>query len=159
MHWRVEDALKTKPVACKVHRHDSFPAPIHSPADFAAQLGYELERVTKTLLVRATTGDQYAVVVAPMGRKIDFREVAGRVGAKRVEVASAADLSTVTGYPEKGVSPLGLDKLAVFVDEGLFAFSTILVGAGEAGVEIEIAPSDLELLTSATRAPLAVVQR
>ena len=159
MHPKVEDALKNRPVAYKVHRHDAFPAPIHSPADFAVQLEYPLERITKTLLVRTTTGDRYAVVVAPMGRKIDFRAVAGHVGAKRVEVASAADLSSLTGYPEKGVSPLGLENLPVLLDEGLFTFPTILVGAGEAGVEIEIAPDALAHITSATRAPLAVVQR
>jgi prolyl-tRNA editing enzyme YbaK/EbsC (Cys-tRNA(Pro) deacylase) len=36
------------------------------------------------------------------------------------------------------------------VDEALMAFPTVLVGAGEAGVEIEIAPADLKLITWAT---------
>ena len=42
------------------------------------------------------------------------------------------------------------------MDDGLFDFPTILVGAGEAGVEIEIAPADLAAITGATRASLAM---
>jgi Cys-tRNA(Pro)/Cys-tRNA(Cys) deacylase len=137
-----------------VHRHDAFSEPIHSPADFAAVLGYELARITKTLLVRSTAGDTYALAVAPMGKKVDFRGLAELMGVKRVEVAPAADLASLAGYPEKGVSPLGVDKLPVFIDQGLFEFPTILVGAGEAGVEIEIAPADLAAITRANRASL-----
>jgi Cys-tRNA(Pro)/Cys-tRNA(Cys) deacylase len=89
-----------------------------------------------------------------MGKKVDFRELANVMGVKRVEVAPAADLANVAGYPERGVSPIGLGGLPVFMDEELFNFATILVGAGEAGVEIEIAPGDLEALTGAKRTRL-----
>ncbi len=156
MHAKVEAALHAHTVDYTVHRHDAFSAPIHSPADFAAELGYELPRITKTLLVRSTSGDAYAMVVAPMGKKIDFRGVANLLGVKRVEVASAADLAAFIGYPEKGVSPLGVKNVRIFMDESLFNFPTILAGAGEAGVEIEIAPADLAAITGATRASLAV---
>lgn len=130
--------------------------PIHSPADFAVALGYELARITKTLLVRATTGERYAIVVAPMGKKVDFRALANLLGVKRVEVAPASDLAARTGYPEKGVSPLGVTGVPVFIDEGLFAFATILVGAGVGGVEIEIDPNDLAAAANAERTPLSI---
>ena len=152
----MEQALRAHTVEYTVHRHGAFSAPIHSPADFAAELGYDLGRITKTLLVRSTAGDAHAIVVAPMGKKIDFRSVAGLLGVKRVEVASAADLTALTGFPERGVSPLGLKDLPIFMDEGLFAFPTILVGAGEAGVEIEISPGDVAAIASARRTVLAV---
>ena len=101
MHAKVEAALHAHTVDYTVHRHDAFSAPIHSPADFSAELGYELPRITKTLLVRSTSGDAYAMVVAPMGKKIDFRGVANLLGVKRVEVASAADLAEFVGYRRK----------------------------------------------------------
>ena len=156
MHAKVEEALRANSVEYRVHRHDAFSAPIHSPADFAAALGYDLGRITKTLLVRSMAGDMHALVVAPMGKKIDFRGVAGLLAVKRIEVASGADLISLTGYPEKGVSPLGVTNLRIFMDQGLFDFPTILIGAGEAGVEIEIRPADLAGITGAVRAPLAV---
>jgi Cys-tRNA(Pro)/Cys-tRNA(Cys) deacylase len=43
------------------------------------------------------------------------------------------------------------------MDEKLFDFATILVGAGEAGIEIEIAPGDLAAVTGARRANLGRV--
>jgi Cys-tRNA(Pro)/Cys-tRNA(Cys) deacylase len=156
VHAKVEEALQKNPVEYTIHRHDAFSAPIHSPADFAAALGYDLGRITKTLLVRSMARDIHALVVAPMGKKIDFRGVASLLGVKRVEVASGADLISLTGYPEKGVSPLGVTNLRIFIDQGLFDFPTILIGAGEAGVEIEIKPVDLAGITGAVRAPLAV---
>jgi Cys-tRNA(Pro)/Cys-tRNA(Cys) deacylase len=156
VHAKVEEALRKKPVEYTIHRHDALSAPIHSPADFAAALDYDLGRITKTLLVRSSVGDVHAMVVAPMGKKIDFRGVAGLLAVKRIEVASGADLISLTGYPEKGVSPLGVANLRIFMDQGLFDFPTILIGAGEAGVEIEIRPADLAGITGAIRAPLAV---
>jgi Cys-tRNA(Pro)/Cys-tRNA(Cys) deacylase len=157
VHAKIAEDLRKHAVDYTVHRHDAFSEPIHSPADFAGVLGYELGRITKTLLVLSTTGSEYAMVVAPMGKKVDFRELANAMGVKRVEVAPAADLANVAnvaGYPERGVSPIGVGGLPVFMDEELFNFATILVGAGEAGVEIEIAPGDLEAMTGAKRARL-----
>jgi Cys-tRNA(Pro)/Cys-tRNA(Cys) deacylase len=141
-----------------VHRHDSFPVPIHSPADFAAQLGYELGRITKTLLVRSTTGDLYAMVVSPMGRKIDFAAVARALGVKRVQIASPAELASLVGFPEKGVSPLGVEDLTVLLDDDLFRSDTILIGAGEPGVEIELSPADLAALTGGLRTALTIAE-
>jgi Cys-tRNA(Pro)/Cys-tRNA(Cys) deacylase len=157
VHPNIEQVLREHPVEYTVHRHEAFSAPIHSPADFAAELGYELGRITKTLLVRSTAGgDAHGLVVAPMGKKIDFRAVAGLLGVRRVEVAPASDLLSLTGYPEKGVSPLGVKNLRVFMDEALFQFQTILVGAGAVGVEIELRPADLAAITGAQRAALAI---
>ena len=155
MHPRVERALAQSQHAYKVHRHDSFPAPIRSPVDFAAQLGYELGRITKTLLIRSNTGDVHAMVVSSMGRKIEFASVARTLGVKRVQVASPAELDSVVGYPEKGVSPLGIENLKILLDDDLFRFETILIGAGEPGVEIELRPADLAALTNGLRVAVA----
>jgi Cys-tRNA(Pro)/Cys-tRNA(Cys) deacylase len=156
VHPRVSDALQRLQCPYKVHRHDALPLPVRSPADFAAQLGYDLGRITKSLLVRSTGADRYAVVVSPMGKKIDFGAVARLINVKRVEVASCLELANHTGYPEKGVSPLGVEQLPVFLDEMLFQFPTVLVGAGEVGVEVELSPDDLQRATGGTRAAVSV---
>ena len=108
MHANVEEALRTNSVEYTIHRHDAFSAPIHSPADFAAALGYDLGRITKTLLVRSMARDMHALVVAPMGKKVEFHGVAGLLAVKRIEVASGADLDYADRLSEKGVSPLGV---------------------------------------------------
>jgi Cys-tRNA(Pro)/Cys-tRNA(Cys) deacylase len=147
---KVSEVLQAHSGKYRVHRHSDFPQPIHTPADFAAQLGYPLERITKTLLVRSADG-RYAVLVASMGKKVDFKAVAGELESKRIEIAPASELLSLTGYPPNGVSPLGIENLPVLLEEGLFAFNTILVGAGEPGVEIEIDPKALLAITRARR--------
>ncbi|HXR75105.1 MAG TPA: YbaK/EbsC family protein [Bryobacteraceae bacterium] len=151
MHVKVSQALQPHPSGYRVYRHADFPQPIQSPAGFAAQLGYPLQRITKTLLVRSNDGRHHAVLVASMGTKLDFSVIARELESKRIEVAPASELLALTGYPQNGVSPLGIEDLPVFMEEGLFAFNTILVGAGEAGIEIEIDPKALLAITRARR--------
>lgn len=91
------------------------------------------------------------MLVASMGTKLDFSVIARELESKRIEVAPPSELLALTGYPQNGVSPLGIEDLPVFIEEGLFAFDTILVGAGEAGIEIEIDPKALLAITRARR--------
>ena len=150
MHPNVANALARHPVAFTERRHSDFPEPIQAPTDFARQLGYELARITKTLLVRSTAGAPFALAVASMGTRMQFSALANQLGVKRVETASTSELASLTDYPPNGVSPLGVEGIKVFVDSGLLNFSTILIGAGVAGVEIEIAPQDLIAAAGAT---------
>jgi Cys-tRNA(Pro)/Cys-tRNA(Cys) deacylase len=93
-----------------------------------------------------------------MGRKIDFAAVARALGVKRVQVASPSELASLVGFPEKGVSPLGVGDLKVLLDDDLFRSETILIGAGEPGLEIELSPADLAALTGGLRTALAAVE-
>jgi Cys-tRNA(Pro)/Cys-tRNA(Cys) deacylase len=152
MHPNVAAAVAAHQLQAKIHRHADLPQPVRTPSDFAAQIGYNLDRITKTLLVRG--GEMLALVVAPMGSKVDFSAVAARLDAKRVEVAPREELERVTHYPPNGVSPLGVAGVPVFIDDTLFDHATVLIGAGEAGVELEIAPEALARATNASRLAL-----
>jgi Cys-tRNA(Pro)/Cys-tRNA(Cys) deacylase len=151
VHAKVSRALEARAGKYSIHRHADFPQLIQTPADFAAQLNYPLQRIAKTLLVRSPNGRHHAVLVASMGTKVDFTAIARELESKRIEIAPASELLALTGYPQNGVSPLGIEDLPVFLEEGLFAFDTILVGAGQAGIEIEIDPKALLAITRARR--------
>jgi Cys-tRNA(Pro)/Cys-tRNA(Cys) deacylase len=149
VHPNVARVLAGGNIPFRVLRHADFPEPIDNPADFARQLGYDLARITKTLLVRSTDGPRFALIVAPMGFRVNFHALAAVITAKKVEIATPSELQTLTGYPRNGVSPLGVEHMDVFMDDTLLQFETILIGSGETAVEIEIAPCDLLSLTSA----------
>jgi Cys-tRNA(Pro)/Cys-tRNA(Cys) deacylase len=128
-------------------RHADFGSAINSPADFARALGYSPDRIAKTVLVanKSINSNQrgpsdYVAVVVPAQMRMNFVIVASMANWKGCEVARPDELAAVTQYPSKGVSPLGLGELSVYLDESLLAHSTIVVGAGEIGVEIEIDP-------------------
>lgn len=151
-HPKVFSLLGESGVDAKIHDHEAFATRISSPQDFADALGYSLRRITKTVFLRSkSSSERYAVAVCGMDRKLDFKAIAGSVEPpERMEVASADDLDRITGYPKHGVSPLGLPAgVEVLLDESLLDETTVLVGGGAAGVEIELDPSDLAAIAGA----------
>lgn len=150
IHERVQKHLDATEVPHQIRPHMNAGRKIRSPNDFAESLGYELGRVTKSVFCRSHTGSTYAVLVAPMDRRIKFKDAADILGCGRLELANADDLLNVTGYPKHGVSPFGLGpNVAVVVDRGLLGYMTVLVGGGAVGVEIEVDPSHLTQATNA----------
>jgi Cys-tRNA(Pro)/Cys-tRNA(Cys) deacylase len=150
MHPRVAETLERAGLPYRVYRHADFPDPIRSPADFARALDYAPGRIAKSLFFRCQPSRQYGILVCPTTQRADLRLLAQHIGCRRVQLAGPDELLAILDYPPTGVSPLGAGAVPVFMDEALMAFPTVLVGAGEAGVEIEIAPADLKLITEAT---------
>lgn len=150
MHINVKTTLETAKVPYKVYKHAELPGLIKSPADFSKAIGYSLDRITKSLFVRSVNKDKYAIVVCPMNRNINFDVIAKALSCPRVEVASKDELNIKVGYPPNGVSPIGAKDIPVFVEKSLLNYETLLLGAGEAGVEVEISPHHLVKLTTAT---------
>lgn len=151
LNKNVQAALGGIKADCKIHDHRTFSREIRNPQDFAAALGYPIQRIAKTLFLRSHDRQVYAVAVCPIDRRLNFQSIADAVGVNRVEVASSEDLQAKTGYPKNGVSPLGLDgHIAVVMDRLLLDYPTVLVGGGAAAIEIELSPSDLARISGAT---------
>ncbi|TSJ43398.1 YbaK/EbsC family protein [Mucilaginibacter corticis] len=151
MHANVSKVLNENGITFREIRHDSFSFAITSPMDFANALGYSLDRITKSVFLRSKSRDKYVMAVCSMSRKLNFAELATLAGAAKLEVAEKQELAELVGYPVNGVCSIGLSPaIQVFVDEALLTFPTILVGSGEAAVEIELSPADLAEISKAT---------
>ncbi len=150
IHGNIAKQLQQTGVDYKIHRHEDCDRPIGSPQDFAACLGYEINRITKTLFLTDSLGGSHAMIVCSSPAKVDFEQAARALNVKRLELGSRASLEKEVGYPPTGVSPLGVNGvLPILMDHKLQIFPTILVGGGAVGVEIEISPTDLAAITSA----------
>ena len=136
MHPNVLAALEQSQIAYRVHRHADFGVPIRRPQDFANALGYDIARITKTLLLRCTEQTAYVLAICSVPKKVNLALVAAHLECKRMELATPANLDELLGYPPTGVSPL--------------------IGAGVAGVELELAPHLLRDLTDAVVLPLTL---
>ncbi|KPH04695.1 hypothetical protein B5K08_23635 [Rhizobium leguminosarum bv. trifolii] len=137
----------------RLWRYSDFATPITSPSDLASAIGLPVGRVAKTMIVaeqqaddvmrRLDPGRHLCAVLLPSPAKIDMKAVAGTYGWKRAELAQKEQVLDLFGYPSGSVSPFGLQKIAVLIDTALFAYPTVVTGAGKFGVELEIDTSML----------------
>ena len=156
MHQKVRDILEQGEVSYKLHRHADLEQTIRSPKDFAAALGYDLERITKAVFLTSRKGDCHAIALCSMTHKLNLPAIAQALETNRMTMAKPDQLAEIIGYPPMGVSPIGVDPVPVFIDETLMELPTILIGAGEVGVEVEIEPTVLADLIKARTMSLSL---
>ncbi|MGW1881793.1 Cys-tRNA(Pro) deacylase [Streptomyces sp. NPDC001970] len=136
-----------------VHAYEHDPASASYGEEAAEALGVSPERVFKTLV--ADVDGELTVAVVPVAGQLDLKALAAAVGGKRAVMADPAAAERTTGYVRGGISPLGQRKrLRTVLDASASAHPTICVSAGRRGLEVELAPADLAMLTNAVLAPI-----
>lgn len=119
-------------------------------------VGMPCSQVFKTLCIR---GDKTGVIFAciPGDQELDLKALAKESGNKRTELVTLKEVLPLTGYIRGGVSPLGAKKAyPVFLDKTANEWDEISISAGQRGLQIVIAPLDLQ---SATKAKIALLTK
>ena len=120
----------------------------------AAQLGEDLDRVFKTLVLRGDRTGLF-VCVMPGSLEVDLKVAARISGNKSCEMIHVKELLPSTGYIRGGCSPIGMKKpLPTFLHESALLYDTIYISAGVRGLQLRLAPDDLIRLTGAGIYPL-----
>jgi Cys-tRNA(Pro)/Cys-tRNA(Cys) deacylase len=140
--------LNSSGVNHRVVRHADLGTPIHSPADVAGALRYDVGRITKALLLKSSEHRAFLIAVLRADGRADLRVLADRVGATRCSMATREEVERALGLPFHGVSPLAARNLPVFLYTALRQCQTVLVGGGSPGVEVEVSPHDLARLSA-----------
>jgi Cys-tRNA(Pro)/Cys-tRNA(Cys) deacylase len=147
-------ALTRAGIPFTVHPYDHDPNARSYGLEAAEALGIPYERVFKTLV--AQVDNDLAVAIVPVDTQLDLKALAGATGGKRAAMAEVAVSERTTGYVAGGISPLGQRRrLPTVLDATALHHKTIFVSGGRRGLDVEVAPSDLVRLTSATIAPIA----
>ncbi|QBY05480.1 Cys-tRNA(Pro) deacylase [Thalassotalea sp. HSM 43] len=120
------------------------------------KLGVNASQVFKTLVL-TLTDERLVVAVIPVQAKLNVKAVAKIFSVKKAKMAEPMVVQRSTGYILGGVSPLGQKKaLATLIDSSAEQHECIFVSAGQRGLEIELASTDLCKYTNARYADLAL---
>ena len=141
-------------VVFTVHEYRHDPRSDSYGKEAADALGLAAEQVFKTLI--AEVDGNLVVAVVPVAGSLDLKALAAAAGGRKAAMAKIPDAERATGYVVGGISPLGQKKrLPVFVDVSALTYPTVHVSAGKRGLEIELAPHDLLMLTDGQAAAIA----
>ena len=149
-------ALAAAGVPFTLHPYSHDPSAPSYGLEAAQVLGIDPARVFKTLMVEID--GRLAVGVVPVSGSLDLKAIAAALGSKKAAMANPAAAERRTGYVLGGISPLGqrLPSPTV-IDDTALGLDTILVSGGRRGLDVELAPGDLVLLTKAITAPISTV--
>jgi len=112
------------------------------------------EATFKTLVTR---GDKTGVILAcvPGDAELDFKKLAAATGDKKVEMVAVKEIQSLTGYIRGGVSPLGSKKkYPLYLDRSALDHERVSVSAGRRGLQMILAPEDLQRAANAIIADL-----
>lgn len=148
------NAVKKKKIPYTLHQYAHDPANNSYGKEAVEKLGLPEARVFKTLVVQLDNG-KLVVAVIPVSSMLSMKELAKTAGTKKAMMADKKAVEKATGYVLGGVSPLGQKKrLSTIIDCSAEEFPTIYVSAGRRGLDIELKPTDLADLTTATFAKI-----
>lgn len=109
----------------------------------AEQLGEEIGRVFKTLVLRGDRNGIFVCVI-PGDMEVDLKAAAKISGNKSAEMIAMKELLPTTGYIRGGCSPIGMKKhFPTYFHATAFDYDFIYVSAGMRGLQIKIAPQSL----------------
>ena len=115
----------------------------------ANKVGMPPEAVFKTLVAR---GDKSGILMALVAAnaELDLKKIAMVSGNKKIELVAVKELFALTGYVRGGCSPLGAKKkFPVWIDETAILSERISISAGQRGLQLILAPEDLQKATEA----------
>ncbi|WP_434950596.1 Cys-tRNA(Pro) deacylase [Shewanella sp. HL-SH4] len=148
------DLVKKHRLPFTVHEylHDS--NAVSYGLEAAEKLQVKAELVFKTLVVE-TDSHKLAVAILPVSQQLNFKKMAKTLKVKKVHMADSALVERTTGYVLGGVSPLGQKKrLATVIDQSAELLPQLYFSAGKRGLELQMSPTDLQALLSASIADI-----
>lgn len=130
--------------------------------DLAQTLGHKLEKIGKTLLVKADIpelkkkGKNYFVVVLPASYRVDLKKVEKFLKAKKAEIVPEKIFKKL-GIKPGALVPFGsLHKFEVLLDKSLLKAEKVLLNAGSYTESLRMKAKDLHKLENAVVAAIGM---
>lgn len=109
----------------------------------AASLGENIDQVFKTLILQGDKTGHFVCII-PGEHEVDLKLAAKASGNKKCDLIAVKELLPLTGYIRGGCSPIGMKKhFPTYIHNTCLRFPYIYISAGVRGLQIKIAPEDL----------------
>jgi Cys-tRNA(Pro)/Cys-tRNA(Cys) deacylase len=142
---RILDRMKI-PYEYETYECDEFTDGIET----ADKLGYDHKLVYKTLVTTGKSKEHYVFVI-PIEEEIDFKKAARVVGEKSLEMLPLKELTKVTGYVRGGCTSIGMKKqFTTVIQESALELTAMHISGGKLGMQLKLAPLDLQKAANAT---------
>jgi prolyl-tRNA editing enzyme YbaK/EbsC (Cys-tRNA(Pro) deacylase)/predicted Fe-S protein YdhL (DUF1289 family) len=125
----------------------------------ADALGIALGQIAKSIIFRRKSDDAAVLVITAGDQRVDEKKVEALVcpDGRRLGRADAAFVKERTGFSIGGVSPLAHATPSItLIDQTLFRFEEIWAAAGHPHAVFQLSPQQLQALTGAPVADVAV---
>jgi Cys-tRNA(Pro)/Cys-tRNA(Cys) deacylase len=154
--------MSARPVAIRLleqrkipHEVFAFDETIRSADEVARVTGAPPAAVYKTLVIEEDPPKgKPRLFMVPSDSEVDLRALAAMLGIKKLRMASHRDAERHTGLKVGGISAVALagKGFTTLIDVRCQEFDRILVSAGQRGLDVRLAVSDLLAFTGATMA-------
>ncbi len=133
--------LETHQVTYEVLTYDEA---IHDGVNAAEAMGFPPSQVYKTLVVQLK-GGEHALVMIAADQTLDMKRFARSIGQKKATMTSKRGAEAVTGLKTGGIGALALThkRWGVYLDKTAESHDSILVNAGQRGVNLKVGVADL----------------
>lgn len=122
----------------------------------ADQLGLDLNRVVKTLIVESDQREP-ACVLMHGDREVSLKNLARHIGARSMRMAERSTAERLSGYQVGGTSPFGLrTEMPIYIESTILLHDTIVINGGKRGFLIELATADLARVLDAEPVEVAI---
>lgn len=144
--------LEGRDIPFSVH---SYPSSERDAEKISDLIGAPAEQVFKTLVV-VRGSNKPILAMVPANRQLDLKKLAKVVSEKKVKMASQKGAEQLTGLQVGGISALALLNRGFdcYLDRSASAHDQVYVSAGRKGLQIELAPEDLQGVTEAILAEI-----
>jgi Cys-tRNA(Pro)/Cys-tRNA(Cys) deacylase len=133
------------------------PAEKLSALEVADILKIPPDDVYKTIVAKRAKPGKPILAIVPGPLEVDTKKLAAALDEKKVFITTLIEAESMTGLQAGGISPLALINkgFQVLIDASAQARETILVSAGQRGLQVRLSPADLAKLSNARFADIA----
>ena len=122
----------------------------------AAFLGVNPAQMFKTIVALRPDGGKPVLALVPAHAQLDLKGLGRALGGKKLQLATQSQAEQLTALQVGGISPLALigKGFDVVLDQSALIFEKIYLSGGQRGLNLSLAPKDVQQLTKAKTASI-----